>query len=386
MRRAAIYLIYIAECGSTSLLSILSEKQNNMGFLGSLSSSLGDNISSGLTGALFGGITAGRNWRYQRKAMALQQQYNERNMQLQYDYATKAWERENRYNNPSASAARWRLAGVSPQAVYGNSPGGAGVAGSMSTPDSSNPAGSGNVDNSTYRPVSTIADYERLENEKKVADSQADLNKALADKARGDTKDPDIAKRSQLVQLSRDEIAKETEEVQRDILKIQKGFAKAKESNDVAIQRAKYLEIIANCDKLLADKNVSEEMKEKLKADKELAQEMVNTEKAKQRNLDSDTDLKDAYRQTENDLRDGKIKIQQSEAKRIIQSAFNGKLKNMELAEQLSRIMTGTDRSSSLYSVLDKAIESFGAKEYDEKENVRRRFLDELRNFEYLHE
>lgn len=168
-----------------------------MGFLSSLSGSLGDNISSGLTGALFGGITAGRNWRYQKKAMSLQQQYNERNMQLQYDYATKAWERENRYNNPSASAARWRLAGISPAAVYGNSPGGAGVAGSMSTPDSSNPAGSGNVDNSTYRPVSTIADYARLENEKKVADSQADLNNALADKARGDTKDPDETKRGQ---------------------------------------------------------------------------------------------------------------------------------------------------------------------------------------------
>lgn len=168
-----------------------------MGFLSSLSGSLGDNISSGLTGALFGGITAGRNWRYQKKAMSLQQQYNERNMQLQYDYATKAWERENRYNNPSASAARWRLAGISPAAVYGNSPGGAGVAGSMSTPDSSNPAGSGNVDNSTYRPVSTVADYARLENERKVADSQADLNNALADKARGDTKDPDETKRGQ---------------------------------------------------------------------------------------------------------------------------------------------------------------------------------------------
>ena len=225
-----------------------------------------------------------------------------------------------------------------------------------------------------------------MENEKKVADSQADLNKALADKARGDTKDPDITKRSQIVQLSRDEIAKETEEVQRDILKIQKGFAEAKESNDVAIQRAKYLEIIANCNKLLADANTTEAMREKLIADKELAQEQLNTEKAKQRNFDADTDLKDAYRKTENDLRDGKVKIQQSEAKRVIQSAFNGKLKNMELAEQLARIMTGSDRSSSLYSILDKAIESIGAREYDEKENVRRRFLDELRNFEYLHE
>lgn len=328
-----------------------------MGFLGSLSSSLGDNISSGLTGALFGGITAGRNWRYQKKAMALQQQYNERNMQLQYDYATKAWERENRYNNPSASAARWRLAGISPAAVYGNSPGGAGVAGSMSTPDSSNPAGSGNVDNSTYRPVSTVADYARLENEKKVADSQADLNKALADKARGDTKDPDITKRSQLVQLTRDEIAKETEEVQRDILKIQKGFAEAKESNDVAIQRAKYLEIIANCNKLLADKNVAEEMKEKIRADKELAQEMVNTEKAKQRSLDAQT-------KTENETRDDR---------------------KMEIKERINKMFEESKsiQRSDARAALDQLFETYGVniKGASILERVRK-----LRRYAYVHE
>lgn len=316
-----------------------------MGFLNSLSGSLGDNISSGLTGALFGGITAGRNWRYQRKAMALQQQYNERNMRLQYDYATKSWERENRYNNPSASAARWRLAGISPQAVYGNSPGGAGVAGSMSTPDSSNPAGSGNFDNSAYRPVSTIVDYERLENEKKVADSQADLNTALANKARGDTKDPDITKRSQVVQLSRDEIAKETEEVQRDILKIKKGFVEAKESNDVAIQRVKYLEIIANCNKLLADKNVSEEMKKKLEADKELAQEMVNTEKAKRRNLDAQTD-------TENQTRESRKFLTDAQAKEVLSRAgLNDLARDRDSYEFFLRLVNADDVNSPAQAV-----------------------------------
>lgn len=354
--------------------------------LGSTAASVVGNAGYAGTSALFGGIQARRNWKYKKKEMALQQKYNLENMQRQFDYQQEAWRRENEYNDPRNATARWRLAGISPQAVFGNSPGGAGVAGSAGTPDVSNPSAGGNVDTGAYHPTLTPVEMMRAQNEKKVADSQADLNKALADKARGDTKDPDITKRSQLVQLSRDEIAKETEEVQRDILKIQKDFTEAKESNDVAIQRAKFLEIIANCNKLLADKNVSEEMKEKLEADKNLAQEQLNTEKAKQRNLNADSDYKDALRKTENDLRDGKIKMQQSEAKRVIQEAFNGKLKNMELAEQLSRIMTGTDRSSSLYSILDKAIESIGATEYEEKENVRRRFLDELRNFEYLHE
>ena len=214
------------------------------GLMGSTAAGAVGNIASGAANALFGGIQARRNWKYKKKEMALQQKYNLENMQKQFDYQQEAWNRENRYNDPRNASARWRLAGISPNAVFGNSPGGAGVAGSAGTPDVSNPSAGGNVDTSVYHPTLTPVEMMRAQNEKKVADSQADLNKALANKARGDTKDPDITKRSQLVQLSRDEIAKETEEVQRDILKIQKDFVEAKEANDVAIQRAKFLEII----------------------------------------------------------------------------------------------------------------------------------------------
>ena len=225
----------------------MSDFSKAFGSLGSLMGStaagaVGD-IASGAANALFGGIQARRNWKYKQKEMALQQKYNLENMQKQFDYQQEAWNRENRYNDPRNASARWRLAGISPNAVFGNSPGGAGVAGSAGTPDVSNPSAGGNVDTSTYHPTLTPVEMMRAQNERKVADSQADLNNALANKARGDTKDPDIKKRSQLVQLSRDEIAKETEEVQRDILKIQKIFAAAKEANDVAIQRAKFLEI-----------------------------------------------------------------------------------------------------------------------------------------------
>lgn len=368
----------------------MSDFSKAFGSLGSLMGSTAagavGNIASGAANALFGGIQARRNWKYKQKEMALQQKYNLENMQKQFDYQQEAWDRENRYNDPRNASARWRLAGISPNAVFGNSPGGAGVAGSAGTPDVSNPSAGGNVDTSAYHPTLTPVEMMRAQNEKKVADSQADLNKALADKARGDTKDPDLAKRLQLLDVDRAEIAKESERIQKDILDIEKDYKEYEKQADLSIKQQILFETMAKIDKLLADKEVSEEMKEKLQADRDLIQEQVNTEKSKQRNLDADTDLKDAYRKTENDLRDGKIKIQQSEAKRIVQSAFNGKLKNMDLAERLARIMTGTDRSSSLYSVLDKAIESFGAREYTEKENVRRRFLDELRNFEYLHE
>lgn len=327
----------------------MSDFSNAFGSLGSLMGSTAagavGNIASGVTNALFGGIQARRNWKYKQKEMALQQKYNLENMQKQFDYQQEAWDRENRYNDPRNASARWRLAGISPNAVFGNSPGGAGVAGSAGTPDVSNPSAGGNVDTSTYHPTLTPVEMMRVQNERKVADSQADLNNALANKARGDTKDPDITKRSQLVQLSRDEIAKETEEVQRDILKIQKDFAAAKEANDVAIQRAKFLEIIANCNKLLADKNVSEEMKEKLEADKKLAQEMVNTEKAKQRNLDSQTE-------TENQSREGRKSLTNAQAKEALSRIGLNKLaRDRDSYEFFLRLVNADDVHSPAQAV-----------------------------------
>lgn len=327
----------------------MSDFSKAFGSLGSLMGSTAagavGNIASGAANALFGGIQARRNWKYKKKEMALQQKYNLENMQKQFDYQQEAWNRENRYNDPRNASARWRLAGISPNAVFDNSPGGAGVAGSAGTPDVSNPSAGGNVDTSTYHPTLTPVEMMRVQNERKVADSQADLNNALANKARGDTKDPDITKRSQLVQLSRDEIAKETEEVQRDILKIQKDFVKAKEANDVAIQRAKFLEIIANCDKLLADKNVSEEMKEKLEADKKLAQEMVNTEKAKQRNLDSQTE-------TENQTREGRKSLTNAQAKEVLSRiGLNNLARDRDSYEFFLRLVNADDVTSPAQAV-----------------------------------
>lgn len=170
----------------------------NLGSLvGSTAAGAVGNAASGLTGTLFGGIQAKRNWKYQKKQMELQQKYNLENMQKQFDYQQEAWNRENQYNDPRNASARWRLAGISPNAVYGNSPGGAGVAGSAGTPDSSAPSPGGNVDTSSYHPSLTPVEMARLRNDTKVADSVADLNKAKADQARGDTKDQGETQRGQ---------------------------------------------------------------------------------------------------------------------------------------------------------------------------------------------
>lgn len=174
-------------------------------------------------------------------------------------------------------------------------------------------------------------------------------------------------------------------------------FAEIKAIQDSAERDARIAELwsreennLAQAAKTDADRLTVETLRDGMKrlqdAQIENTEAQTETEGAKRTNLAADTDYKQSLKRTEDALREGKIKIQQSEAQKIIQDAFGARLKNTELAEQLARILTGTDRSNSLYSVLDKAIESLGSREHNEKENVRRRFLDELRNFVSLHE
>lgn len=315
------------------------------GLMGSTAAGAIGNIASGAAGALFGGIQARRNWKYKKKEMDLQQKYNLENMQKQFDYQQEAWNRENRYNDPRNASARWRLAGISPNAVFGNSPGGAGVAGSAGTPDASNPSAGGNVDTLSYHPTLTPVEMMRAQNEKKVADSQADLNSALANKARGDTKDPDITKRLQLLDLDRSELAKESERIQKDILDIEKGYKEYEKQADLSIKRQILFETMAKIDKLLADKEVSEETKKKLQADRDLIQEQVNTEKAKQRNLDAQTD-------TENQTREGRKSLTNAQAKEALSRAgLNSLARDRDSYEFFLRLVNADDVNSPAQAV-----------------------------------
>ena len=264
----------------------------NLGSLvGSTAASAVGNASSGLTGAIFGGLQAKRNWKYQQKAMNLQQKYNLENMQKQFEYQQEAWNRENQYNDPRNAVARWRLAGISPQAVYGNSPGGAGIAGSAGTPDSSNPSTPGNVDTTHFSPSLTPAEMANMRNQRLIADATVNKLNAEADKLRGDTKDPDVTKRLQLLDIDNAQLDKEVKTVQRDILSIQKSYEDAKNQADLSIKQQILFETIAKIDKLLADKDVSEVMRSKLESDKKLIEEQINTVKSMRSNLDVDTRL-----------------------------------------------------------------------------------------------
>lgn len=168
------------------------------GLLGSTASSmLGGGLASGLgsaLGSVLGNIGAGRRmkkqYKYQRKLAEQQQEYNVQNMELENEYAIDAWNRENEYNNPAAVAARNRAAGLDPSGS--SNMGSAGVAGSLKVPSSQavgNVSAPSSGQDSPLSVMSSALDIGRVQNEKRLTDSEVALNEAKAEEIRNRTPD-----------------------------------------------------------------------------------------------------------------------------------------------------------------------------------------------------
>lgn len=364
-------------------------------------------------GALLGGaasagssVSAGglnrKNRKWQEKMYNLQVTQRREDAQAQYermkDYASWAW---NRFESPTAQRSAMEAAGINPfvegsviqpmgtpqgnvsqadggsvpsQGPYQNNP----MSNIMAGASSLREAALQGVQAENIQAQTELTNANRL----KVQAETIGINKSneILDIVKG-IKDNELL--SSGFRAAMDKIASQYAEVNA-ITDVNEKAARIQELNERAAKEA------AEAAKTDSDRLISQYMaganKRAVEAQANLANAQAETEGVKRTNLAADTDYKQAFKRTEDALRDGKIKIQQSEAQKVIQDAFGARLKNMDLAEQLARIMSGSDRSNSLYSILDKAIESVGAREYEDKENIRRRFMDELRNFVSLHE
>lgn len=231
---------------------------------------------------------------------AIAQSRNEKNMALEHDYWKRRVNQLEEMNKPSRQVAKWRSAGIAPQAVFGNSPGGAGIATDASAPNSTTPMGS-----SDFNFVTTIAERQRMKNEKAITDATVDKLNAEAGKLRGDTKDPKVTKESQQLEFDWNLVKKQREQVQLAVDEIDKEFRRAVNEADLQIKRGLYSETLSKIDKLIADKEVSEEMKQNLQKQRDLIDAQIDstkaltglnkaqtrTEDARKRNLDSQTSL-----------------------------------------------------------------------------------------------
>lgn len=266
---------------------------------------------------------------------AIAQSRNEKNMALEHDYWKRRVNQLEEMNKPSRQVAKWRSAGIAPQAVFGNSPGGAGIATDASSPNSQTPMGS-----SDFNFVTTIAERQRMKNEKAIADATVDKLNAEAEKLRGDTKDPKVTKDLQQLEFDWNIVKKQREQVQLDVDEIDKEFRRAVNEADLQIKRGIYSETLSKIDKLIADKEVSEEMKQNLQKQRDLIEAQIDSTKAQ-------TGLTKAQTKTENDLREKRVKLTGAQTTELLSMAgLNDVRRDREKYETFLRLLDIDDASS----------------------------------------
>lgn len=167
-------------------------------------SSAGSSSGSGLADALFGGISARRNWKYKQKEMALQQQYALEQMsksaEFQLAHDKQMFDYQNAYNDPSAVLERNLSAGMNPAAVLGQS--GVGVSATIPTSSGGAPTGHGPVASGSGGGLAALAgnpsayaDIQLKDAQQERERSAASLNDAEADWYRSQTLDKDLRER-----------------------------------------------------------------------------------------------------------------------------------------------------------------------------------------------
>lgn len=167
-------------------------------------SSGGSSAGAGIADALFGGISARRNWKYKQKEMALQQQYALEQMtksaEFQLAHDKQMFDYQNAYNDPSAVLARNSAAGLNPAAVLGQS--GVGVSATIPTSSGGAPSGHGPVASGSGGGLAALAgnpsayaDIQLKDAQQERERSAASLNDAEADWYRSQTLDKDLRER-----------------------------------------------------------------------------------------------------------------------------------------------------------------------------------------------
>lgn len=273
---------------------------------------------------------------------AIAQSRNEKNMALEHDYWKRRVNQLEEMNKPSRQVAKWRSAGIAPQAVFGNSPGGAGIATDASAPNSQTPMGS-----SDFNFVTTIAERQRMKNEKAIADATVNKLNAEAEKLRGDTKDPNVTKDSQRLEFDWNLVKKQREQVQLAVDEINKEFQRAINEADMQIKRGLYSETLAKIDKLIADKDVSDEMKQNLQKQRGLIESQIFATQAQTSATKAQAGLTEAQTETENALRSGRVSLTDAQANQVLSMAgLNEVKRDREKYETFLRLLDIDDASN----------------------------------------
>ena len=186
-----------------------------------------------------------------------------------------------------------------------------------------------------------------MKNEKAIADATVDKLNAEAGKLRGDTKDPKVTKDLQQLEFDWNIVKKQREQVQLAVDEIDKEFRSAVNEADLQVKRGIYSETLSKIDKLIADKEVSEEMKQNLQKQRDLIDAQIDSTKAQIGLSKAQTGLSEAQTKTEDALRDGRIKLTGAQTTEILSMAgLNDVRRDREKYEAFLRLLDIDDASN----------------------------------------
>lgn len=338
-------------------------------------------------GALLGGAASGasavasgsmnrKNRKWQEKMYNLQVTQRREDAQAQYermkDYASWAY---SKFESPIAQRSAMQAAGINPffqgsaiqpmgtpqgnvsqadggsvpsQGPYQNNP----MSNIMAGASSLREAALQGVQAENIQAQTELTNANRL----KVQAETIGINKSneILDIVKG-IKDNELL--SSGFRAAMDKIAAQYAEVNA-IADVNEKAARIQELNERAAKEA------AEAAKTDSDRLISQYMadanKRAVEAQASLANAQAKTEGAKKSNLE-------ALTETENALREGRVRLTDRQANKVIEDIFGARIAQMKEADALSRVLTGTDRTSSLWGLADKLIE---AKTRDTKGNL----------------
>jgi hypothetical protein len=336
-------------------------------------------------GALLGGaasagsaVSAGglnrKNRKWQEKMYNLQVTQRREDAQAQYermkDYASWAY---NKFESPIAQRSAMQAAGINPffqgsaLQPMGTPQGNVSQADGGSVPSqgpySNNPmsnimAGASSLREAALQGVQAENIQAQTEltnaNRLKVQAETIGINKSneILDIVKG-IKDNELL--SSGFRATMDKIASQYAEVNA-IADVNEKAARIQELNERAAKEA------AEAAKTDSDRLISQYMadanKRAVEAQANLANAQADTEGVKRTNLAADTDYKQALIDTENALREGRVRLTNQQANKVVEDIFGARIAQMREADDLARVLTGTDRTSSLWGLVDKLIEA----------------------------
>lgn len=139
-------------------------------------------------------------------------------------------------------------------------------------------------------------------------------------------------------------------------------FAEIKAIQDSAERDARIAELWSREEKNLADaaKTDADRLTVETLRDgmKRLQGAQIENTEAQTDNYNADKDYKRSLIETENALREGRVRLTDQQANKVVEDVFGARIAQMREADDLARVLTGTDRVSSLWGLADKLLEA----------------------------